>query len=215
MDRYSYEYEGDSKYCYPGSRTLINLLNITDSSFSEAERRYTAVTTLEISTAPVRGCFDLAHLMATHKAIFADIFSWAGKLRDVNISKGNPFCQSAYIVDYATELFEKLTRENFLEGIPTSELPERLSYYLSEVNVLHPFREGNGRTQRMFIDYLARFNGWHLDFSDVTDTEMIEASALAFDMDYTRLDALVARIITPTSEDDKLTFRKAIRPKKK
>jgi cell filamentation protein len=92
MDKYHYEYESDSKYCYPGSPVLINLLNIPDSSFSEAERRYTAVTTLEISAVPVRGRFDLAHLMAIHKAIFADIFSWAGKLRDVNISKGNPFC---------------------------------------------------------------------------------------------------------------------------
>jgi cell filamentation protein len=113
------------------------------------------------------------------------------------------------------ELFEKLTHENFLQETPAGELPERLSYYLSEINVLHPFREGNGRAQRMFIDYLARYNGWHLDFSDVTDVEMIEASALAFDMDYTKLNALVARIITPTSESDKLTFKKAIQPQKK
>jgi cell filamentation protein len=146
MDKYSYEYEGDSKYCYPETSVLVNLLNIKDSSFFEAERRYTAISTAEVIKFPVRGRFDLAHLMAIHKAIFSEIFDWAGRLRTVNIAKGNPFCQSAYLVDYATELFDMLKREDFLAGVVAEEFPVRLAYYLSEINVLHPFREGNGRT---------------------------------------------------------------------
>ncbi|MDR1089259.1 MAG: hypothetical protein LBL23_08340 [Coriobacteriales bacterium] len=162
MDTYNYEYEGDSRYCYSGSNTLINLLNITDPSFVEAERRYTAVTTMEVSESPVRGSFDLAHLMAIHKAIFLDIFAWAGKLRDVNIAKGNQFCQSAYLVDYATELFDRLKAENYLAETDPSKLPVRLAY------------------------------GYHLDFSTVTDIEMVEASVMAFDLDYTKLNKLIA-----------------------
>lgn len=76
-------------------------------------------------------------------------------------------------------------------------MPCRLAYYLSEINVIHPFREGNGRTQRLFIEYLAQKNGYAVDFSHVTDAEMIEASALAFNCDYSKMNALMARITEP------------------
>jgi len=211
VDEYSYEYEGDRRYCYPGSSILINLLNITDSSFNEAERRFTAITTLEVMRNPVPGKFDLKHLMSIHKAIFGGIFVWAGKLREVNISKGNQFCQSAYLVDCATELFAKLKDESYLATTTSEEFPIRLAYYLSEINVLHPFREGNGRTQRMFIDYLARYNGYHLNFSNVSGQEMIEASALAFNMNYSKLEAIVLRAIEATTVEERDAFRKAIK----
>jgi cell filamentation protein len=209
---YRYEYEWDGSYCYPNSPVLKNKLGITDGELlHETERAATALLISSIMDSPVKGRFDLAHLMAIHKAIFSGIFGWAGKLRTVNIAKGNPFCQSAYLVDYATELFDKLKREGFLAGATAEELPMRLAYYLSEINVLHPFREGNGRTQRVFIDYLARYNGYHLDFSDVGDTEMIEVSAQAFDMHYGKLEALVRRIIVAIPNDERDMFRKAVK----
>jgi cell filamentation protein len=208
MTTYDYEYEVGSLYCYPNSSVLKNKLGITDGKdFARAERDLTSITVLEISESPIRGKFDLAHLMAIHKAIFADLFDWAGKLRTVNIAKGNPFCQSAYLVDYADDLFGKLKAENYLSDVSSDELPERLAYYLSEINILHPFREGNGRTQRMFIDYLARYNGYHLDYSDVTDDEMIEVSVLAFDMNYQKLNTMIQRIIVATSEKETKAFR--------
>jgi cell filamentation protein len=214
MSDYEYEYEVSSNYCYPNSHVLINKLGVTNAiEFMNAERDITSISVLEVSEKPIKGRFDLAHLMAIHRAIFGDIFDWAGKLRTVNIAKGNPFCQSAYLVDYADDLFAKLKAEKYLVETPAAELPERLAYYLSEINVLHPFREGNGRVQRMFIDYLARYNGHHLDYSDITDTEMIEASVLAFDLDYTALNTLVKRIITSTANAETTAFRKLLRPK--
>lgn len=212
MDKYYYEYETGSDYCYPNTSILINKFDIHDSQqLDEAERRFTAITVLEVMLRPVKGSFDLKHLMDIHKVVFDDIYEWAGKLRTVNIAKGNLFCQCAYLVDYADELFDKLKAEKFLIDTAPEDLPERLSFYLSEINVLHPFREGNGRTQRVFIDYLARYNGYHLNFANVSDSEMIEASASAFDLDYIKLNLMIERIMEKTSDEDRNTFQKTIK----
>ena len=65
---------------------------------------------------------------------------------------------------------------------------------MSEINVLHPFREGNGRAQRLFIEYLADHAGYKVDFSDVTADEMIIASAESFARDYDKINAMFERI---------------------
>jgi cell filamentation protein len=219
MNKYDYEYSWDSKYCYPNSFVLKNKLNLFDAEqLSEAERRLTGLNLLEIKEAPVRGKFDLKHLCGIHRAIFRDIYSWAGKLRTVDISKGNQFCLSIHLESYADSIFNELQAEKLLSDTPAENSPERLSYYLSEINVLHPFREGNGRAQRVFIEYLANAAGWHVDFSDVPSREMIKASALAFALEYGLMTAMFRRITAPISQDEKTAFRVKIgleRPAKK
>ena len=108
----------------------------------------------------------------------------------MNISKGNQFCLYPYIESNANELFDRLKKEMYLTGILGNETPFRLSFYLSEINVIHPFREGNGRVQRLFIQYLAENAGYQVDFSQVIGREMIEASAEAFACHYDKMDAL-------------------------
>jgi cell filamentation protein len=180
---------------------LKNKLDIRDSEkLAEAERRITALNILEIIDFPVKGNFDLKHLQAIHKRIFQEIYSWAGALRTVNISKGNAFCMSEHIVSFADDLFGKLSKERYLIEAGKNTIPERLAFYLGEINVLHPFREGNGRAQRVFIEYLAESLGYHLDFSQVTDNEMIEASALAFAQDYSKMIEMFNRIASLASE---------------
>lgn len=192
---YSYDYSWDKRYCYPGSNVLINKLNITDAdSLREAERRITALRIAEAKLSPIEGGFDLAHLQAIHRYLFGDIYEWAGELRMVNISKGNQFCLCEHLVTYADDLFSKLRTEKYLIGLPEKDFPIRLAYYLSEINVLHPFREGNGRTQRIFIEYLADNAGYNVDFSSVTDREMIVASAEAYACEYAAINAMMNRI---------------------
>ena len=143
---YSYDYEWDSEYCYPESNVLINKLNIQAAEdLSVAEREITAIRLAIAKATPIKGNFDLKHLQKIHKAIFGDVYSWAGKLRHVNIAKGNQFCLAMNLETYAANLFRKLENEHFLIGYNGS-VPHRLAYYLSEINVLHPFREGNGRS---------------------------------------------------------------------
>lgn len=192
---YSYDYTWDVRYCYPDSTVLINRLNITGAdTLREVERSITALRIAEAKTTPVKGEFDLAHLQTIHRYLFRDIYEWAGELRSVNISKGNQFCLCEHLITYADDLFAKLKSEKYLVGLSEEEFPVRLAYYLSEINVLHPFREGNGRTQRLFIEYLAENAGYHVDFSTVTDREMIVASAEAYACEYDAINAMMTRI---------------------
>lgn len=193
MKNYEYDYEWDKEYCYPGSHVLINKLNIKDSEkLSVAEKEITSLKLAYIKKNPITGNFDLRHLQSIHKFLFEDIYPWAGELRHVNISKGNQFCLWQNIEEYADSIFGELKKESYL--ISSENIAHRLAYYLSEINVLHPFREGNGRTQRLFIEYLADNAGYHVDFSDVTPREMIVASAESFACDYEKINGMFQRI---------------------
>ncbi|MFR5875016.1 MAG: Fic/DOC family protein [Eubacterium sp.] len=200
MKDYSYDYEYDSEYCYPNSNVLKNNLNITDKeALAAAERELTSLRLAVAKAEFIIGEFDLAHLQKIHQTIFGDIYDWAGELRHVNIAKGNQFCLSQNLEAYALTIFDQLKNENYLIG--AENIPERLAYYLSEINVLHPFREGNGRTQRLFIEYLAGISGYEVDFSDVSEKEMIIASADSFVCEYDKINEMFNRISTPISED--------------
>ena len=91
-----------------------------------------------------------------------------------------------------------------------NSVPERLAYYLSEINVLHPFREGNGRTQRLFIEYLASVAGYKVDFSEVTAREMLIASAESFACNYDLINEMFYRIITPISKEEQKIWIKML-----
>ena len=182
MSDYSYDYKYDTTYCYPEANVLKNKLNIKDAdSLLEAERSITALRILELKQSFPDGKLDFSYFKHLHFYIFQDIYGWAGKIRTVNISKGSQFCLCQFIDDQAIELFQKLERENYL--VDAENIAERLSFYLSELNAIHPFREGNGRTQRIFIEILADRAGYEVDFSEVTAEEMIEASYQSFYMD--------------------------------
>ena len=208
MSGYDYEYEWDEQYCYPNSFVLKNKLNIHDAdALSAAEREITAARIADIMDRPVRGRFDFKHLLDIHRAVFRDIFTWAGKPRTVDISKGNQFCLSRNIEAYAENIFSKLKAEEYLVGKMPEEMPERLTYYLSEINVLHPFREGNGRAQRIFIEYLAQYAGFDVDFSPIGGKEMIEASALSFGKEYDMMLDMFKRITSPINSQEQQAFR--------
>jgi len=83
---YEYEYEWDNYYCYPNSFVLKNKLGITEAkALKIAEQEITAVRIAGFKDKPVRGKFNLKHLCDIHKAIFGEVYEWAGKLRTVNI----------------------------------------------------------------------------------------------------------------------------------
>ena len=196
MSDYFYDYEYDTTYCYPEANVLKNKLNIKDAdSLLEAERSITALRILELKQSFPDGKLDFSYFKHLHFYIFQDIYGWAGKIRTVNISKGSQFCLCQFIDDQAIELFQKLERENYL--VDAENIAERLSFYLSELNAIHPFREGNGRTQRIFIEILADRAGYEVDFSEVTAEEMIEASYQSFYKNYDSMNAIMRRITIP------------------
>ena len=179
-------------YCYPDSRVLKNKLDIHDRDelFNE-ERNLSNLRAVELLDRPAIGHFDFAHLRKIHAYLFQDIYDWAGQVRTVDIAKGNLFCRVFAIEPEAERIFGELKSEHYLEGLSTGDFCTRLAYYFAEINALHPFREGNGRTQREFIRQLAYQNNYLITYSGTTQDEMIAASRASFKLDYAPLERLL------------------------
>ncbi len=200
---YYYEYEQDSYYCYPNSFVLKNKLNIRNADeLKSAEREITSLRTAQAILIRIEGNFDFEHLKKIHYFLFGDIYEWAGKIRTVNISKGNQFCLCEFIKDQMDDIFKKMQHENYLKDCnEKSEIARRLAYYLAEINSIHPFREGNGRAQRMFVEHLAASLGYQLDFMKISSEEMLEASAKSFVLDYEMMEELMLRALSDPEEE--------------
>ena len=146
-------YDADDVYCIPDSTVLKNKAGITDQKLlDEFEGDFTAIRLLELTQNPVKGSFDLTHLCKIHKYLFQDIYDWAGEIRSVDITRGESrFCNVRHIQSYSKTIFRNLATEKYLVKLEPKIFAIRLAHYLSEINAIHPFREGNGRVQRLFI----------------------------------------------------------------
>ena len=168
----------NSIYCYEDSNVLKNYFNIKDNDLLEkAERKITLAKLYELRQNKMIGKFDIHHFTAIHKFLFEDIYPFAGLFRNENIAKGNfCFAEWIYIEDELRRILNELKNEDYLKGLERNKFVKRLAYYMSELNVLHPFREGNGRTIREFIRQLAFVNGYVLDLKDINPDDMLNAS---------------------------------------
>lgn len=186
----------DSIYCYPGTDVLINKLDIHDPDIlHDAERDLTARRLLQLQQDPIKGKFDYNHLKRIHKFLFQDLYLWAGKERTVDIAKSDMFCRAAFLSDQASEIFSKLKRESLLANLSKDEFIQRVVYYFGEINALHPFREGNGRTQREFFRELAIHADHEINYSSIGEEEMVEASRDSFVRKYDRLNHLMSKAV--------------------
>lgn len=167
----------DDTYADPVTGVLRNRLGIEDAhGLAEAEAGITRAALVRLRNRTVPGRYDLTHLRAFHRAIFQDLYAWAGELRTVTIAKGEVFCLPRFIESYAAEVFDALAAENHLRRLGRGMFIERLAHYMGEVNALHPFREGNGRAQRAFFHQLARDAGHPLDWRGLDPRDNITAS---------------------------------------
>jgi len=196
------EYEGNDFYCYPESKVLINKLDIRDNDeLHQVERDLSYPKITYLGTNPIKGVLDLKYLQKIHRYVFGEIYSWAGHIRGGKFfTKGDTvFCVADMIPAYAENIFGKLRSEKWLRGLERTVFIERLAYYMGEVNALHPFREGNGRTQRVFFVELARRAKYELDYSQAEPNELLEADIAAYNKDYSLLTALLDRMLTKIS----------------
>lgn len=195
---YFYDDEADTKYCYPDTNVLKNKLDIRDlDTLHMAERDYSSVRQTELMMQGVTGDFSFKHLRSIHRQLFQDVYSWAGKTRTVDISKGTMFCLVQFIEMQFEDLYCKLKKENYLMDITDKkEMSSRLAFYLGEINMIHPFREGNGRTQRIYIEQLCMNNGrFDIDFTEVTQDEMICASVASANCSNEQLEKLFSKCL--------------------
>lgn len=146
----------NSIYCYPNSNVLINKLDIRDGNkLYEYEKRIVSLKLLALQMQGITGNFNMQHFISIHKYLFEDLYEFAGKFRSENIAKDNfSFADYQYIESELKRLLEQLKKENYLQGIEKEELSKRIASYWADLNVLHPFREGNGRATREFLRQL-------------------------------------------------------------
>lgn len=176
-DIYRYTYEKTPNYCYKDSDVLINLLNIRNQDeLYIAEREISGYRTIELKRKPIKGNFDFKYLKSIHKYIFQDIYSWAGVLRTCNIAKTDLFCLTENIEIYGNSIFQNLRKDDYYLKYDFNIKVRKLTDLFCDINALHPFREGNGRTQRYYIEALASVIGVYLNVSNTSKEDMIIAS---------------------------------------
>jgi cell filamentation protein len=167
----NYRYiDPENQYTDP-SGILYNLANIKD------ERILLAFESLKVSQRleelfenPLK-IKDSSVLIKIHFHLFQDVYPWAGKVRTVNISKdgkpffdGERFSSAFQYIDSLIEEYRTFDSSDF------AEIAKALASILDHVNFLHPFREGNGRTQREFIRILAQEKGLTLNLNPADNT---------------------------------------------
>ena len=201
MSEYDYQYSEshDVIYCYANSRVLKNKFDIRDASkLAQVERDITGLKIVMLQQNPIKGVFDIKHLQKIHKYIFEDIYSWAGKLREGEflVKDDTIFCRGSFINQFAADIHSKLKGEHYLKGLSIEIFAERMAYYMGEINALHPFREGNGRTSRVYFAMLASKAGYDLDFSVLDKEALLDADIFAFERDYVPLIRLLKNAIS-------------------
>lgn len=166
----------EDPYTYKNSTVLINKLDLRSQPELDAFEA-------EISSARAEeplpdGLMDFGHYQAIHHHLFQDVYEWAGQVRTVRMSKaGNPFCFPENIEGQARKLFNELHAENHLRNLDAQAFAEKAAHFLAELNAIHAFREGNGRTQLTFLTLLADHAG-HLPKMDLLDPEEMLAAMI-------------------------------------
>lgn len=176
---------------------LRNNLGITDHQLlAAAEADVTRARLVMLAERPLPGAYDLSHLQTFHATIFGDIYAWAGELRTVNIAKRTPFCPARNLVSYAEEVFGRLASSGHLRNLRRQAFVIQLATLYGDLNVLHPFREGNGRTQRAFLAQLGTHAGYALNWSGMDPQRNEDASVKSFLGDNNLLEQLLDELTT-------------------
>lgn len=197
------KYSTSTKYCYPQTNVLRNKFDIKNAGLlQDAEQVLSSQRLLELVAIPVLGNFDLEHLKKIHKYIFQDIYEFAGEIRTEDISKGiTLFANWQHIEEYAVKLFLELEIEACLNGLSLHDFAERAAYYMAELNMLHPFREGNGRAIREFIRCLAVQCGYTLNWDTVSEKEILDASIKSV-LDISALTEVILKAISEDADNN-------------
>lgn len=181
-------------YVYEGTSVLINRLNIKDKAKLDlAENKF---VTYRGSKDIPRGNFDLEHLKSIHKHLFQDIYDWAGQIRYVNIHKGGCNFHPYQLIEVGmSDIHKRLIKQKYLTNLYPREFATQAGIIIGDINTLHPFREGNGRTQLNYLKQLGLRAGYIIDLEKIDPHKWIEASIKAHDADYKDMQDCIARAI--------------------
>lgn len=208
-----------AEFFYYPNNVPRNRLGLDDAeALSRIERDLTTWRLEEIHAgeAPeaTRGQFDLTHLKAIHAHTFQDLYEWAGVTRAEPMEiEGNtfqaapllykgeeskvPFLPSHQVNKALDRTFDQLRADNYLQHLPREEFADRAAKVFSDINAVHAFMEGNGRTQREFMLQLAEYAGHPLNFDVVSGYRMGIVSEEARLGDLTGMQRMFQEISDP------------------
>lgn len=175
--RYDVYAVAGSSYCYRNTNVLRNHFGLRDSAqLRLIEAEISAARQIEMLEQPVAGRFTLSHLCRIHRKLLGDIYPFAGNLRHEDIAKGETrFLDHRQIKDKLQRLLNELKCEKYLDDLDKETFVKRSAYYMAELNYIHPFREGNGRTIREFMRLLFLRQGYRVEWNAVSVDELMEA----------------------------------------
>ena len=155
--------------CYENTNVLKNKFNLKEQTKLDLVERN--ITSLLIAQALINIPFENVNFefyKSLHSYVFSDIYEWAGTTRTINMSKkGTVFCDFGDIELTAKNIFKGLIKNNFLKEFSNNEFINEFTELYCNLNYLHPFREGNGRIQRLFLTMLLKDMNKVLYFSNI------------------------------------------------
>ena len=187
----------DQKYCYPPDFSVLkNKLGIRDvTQLDETERGLVQSRILEGSPA---GQFDAAHVKAIHKHLFKDLYEWAGDYRTVEIGKGGRWFHNHQFIEQGMAEVERIIQGGKLgQGMNADQFGDYASEVIANLNYVHPFREGNGRTQMEFLGQLSERAGHELNTEKIQRDVWIAASHVSHSGTNDLLKAAITYAIDP------------------
>lgn len=195
---------GADPYTDPQTGVLYNRLGLqSQDELDTAEAQITAINISRLTMMPVLAgpVYDVDSLRYIHKKLFEQIYDWAGDFRTVELHKDTTsFGRVEHLLASAQQLFRELSVDKVLtSSSELSEVVERLAYYYGGLNVLHAFREGNGRTNRTFLGIVADNLGYHIAWDKMDPAENIAASVASYHGDDKLLQKMFTAIAEPIS----------------
>ena|SRR5665213_2540452 len=169
----------DDPYCYPGTTVLKNKLGLRSQDGLD---KFEAEISLQRSAEPLpAGKLTYSHYCAIHRHLFQDVYIWAGKPRTVRVSKGGSmFCYPESIDREMRKLFKQLVELKRYKGLSSAEFAKNAAHFLAELNAIHPFREGNGRSQLSFLVLLAERASHPFDLAKMDPEAIMQAVIASF-----------------------------------
>jgi cell filamentation protein len=184
----------EDPYTYKNSTVLVNKLDLRDQL--ELDAFEAEISSARADEPLPAGKLDYAHYKAIHHHLFQDVYAWAGQVRTVRMSKGgHPFCFPENIEGQAAKLFHELEANRYLQDLDESDFASKAAHFLSELNVIHAFREGNGRSQLTFLVLLADYAGHPIELENLDPDEMLAAMIASFDGDEAVLANVIKRLL--------------------
>jgi len=183
-------------YCYTDTTVLKNIPGLRVQA---ALDKFEAVSTAQRSDEPLpKGRLSARHYRAIHRHLFQDVYAWAGKFRTVRLSKGgSAFCYPENIALELRSLFNDLKRRRYLRELARDEFANQAAHFLATLNAIHPFREGNGRTQMTFLALLADHAGHPVVLERIRPRKFLAVIVASFQGNERPLIDELRRLIAP------------------